>query len=48
MWLASFPTLDRAVQRGFGDLERPANLRNRVVLFIEITGNTQFLSGQGF
>ncbi len=30
MWLASFPTLDRAVQRGFGDLEGLANLPHRV------------------
>ena len=38
----------RPVQRGFGDLERPANVRNGVPLLVEIPGNTQLLSGEGF
>ena len=43
----SFPGLERPVQRSSGDLERPAYLRNGVVLLIEIPGNTQLLSGEG-
>jgi hypothetical protein len=37
---AIFLGRERPVQRGFGDLQRPAYLRNRVALLIEILGNT--------
>jgi hypothetical protein len=43
-----FARLECAVQRGFGDLERPANLRNRVSLLIEILGNNELPCGKGF
>jgi hypothetical protein len=39
---------ENPVQRGFGDLECPANLCNRVSFLIEITGNTQLFPGEGF
>jgi hypothetical protein len=44
----SFSSLDIPVQRGFGDLEGLTNLRNRVSLVVEITGNTELLAGEGF
>jgi hypothetical protein len=40
--------LDRAVQRGLGDLERPAYFRNRVFLLVEFKGNTALFYGEGF
>ena len=43
-----FPCLDRAVQGGFGYLERPAYLRNRVPFLIEISGNTCLFASQRF
>jgi hypothetical protein len=46
--LVSFSGLDRAIQRGSGDLERPANIRNGVPFFIEISGNTELFRTQGF
>jgi hypothetical protein len=43
--LVSVPGLDIAVQRDFGDLQCPANLRNRVFgIIIEGLGN-KYLSG---
>jgi hypothetical protein len=44
----TFPSLNEAVQRGFGDLESPANFRNRVSFLIEILGNTQLFPDKGF
>jgi hypothetical protein len=47
--LLSFPGLDIAVQRGSGDLEGLANLRNRVSLIaVERLGNTESFAGEGF
>jgi hypothetical protein len=46
--LVSIPGLDRTIQRGFGDLERPTNLRNRVSLVIKIKGNTALISCECF
>jgi hypothetical protein len=47
--LVSFPGLERAVQRGFGDLEGTANLRNGVLLIaVECLGNIELFSGEGF
>jgi hypothetical protein len=46
--LVSFPGLDRPVQRGSRDLERPANLRNGVSLLVEIPGNFKLFPGEGF
>jgi hypothetical protein len=46
--LVSWFGLNSTVQRGFGDLECPAYLRNRVVLLVEILGNTELLAGKGF
>jgi hypothetical protein len=43
-----FPCLDRAVQGGFGDLQRPANVHNGVALLVEITGNTELFCGEDF
>jgi hypothetical protein len=45
---AIFLGRERPVQRGFEDLERPANLRNQVMLLIEILGNTQLFTAEGF
>jgi hypothetical protein len=42
-----FSSLDEAVQRGFGDLEGPANICNRVPLVVEILGNTELFAGKG-
>ena len=44
----SFPDLDRAIQRSFGDLERPANLHNGMSSIVEILGNTQMSAGEDF
>jgi hypothetical protein len=47
--VASFTGLDRPVQRGSGNLERPANFRNGVCgIIIEGLGNTQLSAGQDF
>jgi hypothetical protein len=44
-----FARLERAVQRGFRDLQSPANLRNRVFrIIIQGLSNTQLLSSEGF
>jgi hypothetical protein len=43
-----FPCLDRPVQGGFGDFERPADLRNGVPFLIEILGNTKLSCGEDF
>jgi hypothetical protein len=43
-----FPHFYRAVKRGSGYLERPANVRNRVSFFIEIKGNAELSTGKGF
>jgi hypothetical protein len=46
--LPIFLGLDRAVQRGSGDLERPANLRNRMSVIVEILGNSELFAGESF
>jgi hypothetical protein len=46
--LVSLPGLNVAVQRGFGDLERPANFQNWVSFLVEILGNTELFAGEGF
>jgi hypothetical protein len=46
--LVSVHCLDRAIQRGFGDLECLTNFQNRVPLVIEIKGNTELLTSEGF
>jgi hypothetical protein len=43
-----FPGIDIPIQRGFRDLERLANLRNQVVLLVELLGNTALFSGESF
>ena len=47
--MVSAPSLESAVQRGFGDLEGPANLYNRMSFLVEIPGNTQlpYVEGVG-
>ena len=44
----SFPSLDSAVQGGFGYLQRPANLRDQVSFVVEIKGNSALFGGEGF
>ena len=39
--LVSFPGLERPVQRGFGDLEGPANFQNWVPFIVEILDNNK-------
>jgi hypothetical protein len=46
--VTSFPGLDGAVHGGFGDLEHPANFRNRVLLLVEIKGNPYLFASQHF
>jgi hypothetical protein len=43
-----FHSLDIAVQCGFGDLERPADLHNGMVLVVKILSNTALFANQGF
>jgi hypothetical protein len=38
--LLSFPSLDGSVQGGSGDLERPADIHNRVAGVMELLGKT--------
>jgi hypothetical protein len=47
-FIGIFPRMDIAVQRGSGYLEHPLNFHNRVSLILEILGNTQLFSGEGF
>jgi hypothetical protein len=43
-----FARLERAIQRGFGDLEGLANLLNWVPLVVEILSNTELFASEGF
>jgi hypothetical protein len=45
----SFSSLESAVQHGFGDLQRPADISNGVFrIIVEGLGNTELSAGQGF
>ena len=44
----SFLPLDIPGQRGFGDLEGPANLQNWVSFIVEILGNSELFACQDF
>jgi hypothetical protein len=44
----SIPGLERPVQRGFGDVQRPAYFGDRVPFLIEVTGNAELSCGEGF